>query len=80
MFGLIPIGYISLQLNIPIIGPLGGTMMKMLNSFNLLEKTTSLSYQFSTTLTTAEKWTMLHHMSSSEYLNYEGKVFQKVKS
>jgi methionyl-tRNA synthetase len=32
-----------------------------------------------TLLTTAEKWTMLHHMSSSEYLNYEGGKFSKSK-
>lgn len=30
-----------------------------------------------TQLATGEKWTMLHHMSSSEYLNYEGGKFSK---
>ncbi len=28
-------------------------------------------------LATGEKWTMLHHMSSTEYLNYEGGKFSK---
>jgi methionyl-tRNA synthetase len=32
-----------------------------------------------TLLATGEKWTMLHHMSSSEYLNYEGGKFSKSK-
>lgn len=32
-----------------------------------------------TELTTGEKWTMLHHMSSTEYLNYEGGKFSKSK-
>ncbi|MDY5931317.1 MAG: methionine--tRNA ligase [Candidatus Ornithospirochaeta sp.] len=31
----------------------------------------------STLLATDEKWTMLHHMSSTEYLNYEGGKFSK---
>ena len=31
----------------------------------------------STLLATGEKWTMLHHMSSSEYLNYEDGKFSK---
>ena len=31
----------------------------------------------SSLLATAEKWTMLHHMSSTEYLNYEGGKFSK---
>ncbi len=31
----------------------------------------------STLLATGEKWTMLHHMSSTEYLNYEGGKFSK---
>jgi methionyl-tRNA synthetase len=31
----------------------------------------------SSLLGTGEKWTMLHHMSSSEYLNYEGGKFSK---
>ncbi len=30
-----------------------------------------------TLLASGEKWTMLHHMSSSEYLNYEGGKFSK---
>ncbi len=30
-------------------------------------------------LGTEEKWTMLHHMSSTEYLNYEGGKFSKSK-
>ena len=30
-------------------------------------------------LATGEKWTMLHHMSSTEYLNYEGGKFSKSK-
>jgi methionyl-tRNA synthetase len=30
-------------------------------------------------LATGEKWTMLHHMSSSEYLNYEDTKFSKSK-
>lgn len=30
-------------------------------------------------LATGEDWTMLHHMSSSEYLNYEGGKFSKSK-
>ena len=30
-----------------------------------------------TELATGEKWTMLHHMSSTEYLNYEGGKFSK---
>jgi methionyl-tRNA synthetase len=33
----------------------------------------------STLLATGEKWTMLHHMSSTEYLNYEGGKFSKSK-
>lgn len=33
----------------------------------------------STQLATGEKWTMLHHMSSTEYLNYEGGKFSKSK-
>lgn len=33
----------------------------------------------STLLATGEKWTMLHHMSSSEYLNYESGKFSKSK-
>lgn len=33
----------------------------------------------STQIATAEKWTMLHHMSSSEYLNYENGKFSKSK-
>ena len=33
----------------------------------------------STLLATGDKWTMLHHMSSSEYLNYEGGKFSKSK-
>ena len=33
----------------------------------------------STLLGSGENWTMLHHMSSSEYLNYEGKKFSKSK-
>jgi len=33
----------------------------------------------STLLATGEPWTMLHHMSSSEYLNYEGGKFSKSK-
>jgi len=32
-----------------------------------------------TLLTTGDPWTMLHHMSSSEYLNYEGGKFSKSK-
>jgi methionyl-tRNA synthetase len=32
-----------------------------------------------TLLATGEQWTMLHHMSSSEYLNYEGGKFSKSK-
>ncbi len=32
-----------------------------------------------TLLGTEEKWTMLHHMSSTEYLNYEGGKFSKSK-
>ncbi len=32
-----------------------------------------------TLLATGEPWTMLHHMSSSEYLNYEGGKFSKSK-
>ncbi len=32
-----------------------------------------------TELTTGENWTMLHHMSSTEYLNYEGGKFSKSK-
>lgn len=32
-----------------------------------------------TELATAQKWTMLHHMSSTEYLNYEGGKFSKSK-
>ena len=31
----------------------------------------------STLLATGDEWTMLHHMSSSEYLNYEGGKFSK---
>lgn len=31
----------------------------------------------STLLATGDKWTMLHHMSSTEYLNYEGGKFSK---
>ena len=31
----------------------------------------------STLLASGEKWTMLHHMSSTEYLNYEGGKFSK---
>jgi len=30
-------------------------------------------------LATGQKWTMLHHMSSTEYLNYEGTKFSKSK-
>jgi methionyl-tRNA synthetase len=33
----------------------------------------------SSQLGTGENWTMLHHMSSSEYLNYEGGKFSKSK-
>ncbi len=33
----------------------------------------------SSLLATGEKWTMLHHMSSSEYLNYENSKFSKSK-
>jgi len=33
----------------------------------------------STLLGSGEKWTMLHHMSSSEYLNYENAKFSKSK-
>jgi methionyl-tRNA synthetase len=33
----------------------------------------------STLLGSGENWTMLHHMSSSEYLNYEGGKFSKSK-
>jgi len=33
----------------------------------------------STLLATGDPWTMLHHMSSSEYLNYEGGKFSKSK-
>ena len=33
----------------------------------------------SSLLGTGEKWTMLHHMSSTEYLNYEGGKFSKSK-
>lgn len=33
----------------------------------------------STLLATGENWTMLHHMSSTEYLNYEGGKFSKSK-
>lgn len=33
----------------------------------------------STLLASGEKWTMLHHMSSSEYLNYEDGKFSKSK-
>ncbi len=33
----------------------------------------------SSLLGTGENWTMLHHMSSSEYLNYEGGKFSKSK-
>lgn len=33
----------------------------------------------STQLGSGEKWTMLHHMSSSEYLNYENAKFSKSK-
>ena len=33
----------------------------------------------STQLASGEKWTMLHHMSSSEYLNYEDGKFSKSK-
>ncbi len=33
----------------------------------------------STLLATGKKWTMLHHMSSTEYLNYEGGKFSKSK-
>ncbi len=33
----------------------------------------------STLLASNRKWTMLHHMSSSEYLNYEGGKFSKSK-
>lgn len=33
----------------------------------------------STQLATGDDWTMLHHMSSSEYLNYEGGKFSKSK-
>ncbi len=32
-----------------------------------------------TQLATGQKWTMLHHMSSTEYLNYEGGKFSKSK-
>ncbi len=32
-----------------------------------------------TLLATDDKWTLLHHMSSSEYLNYEGGKFSKSK-
>ncbi|MCR4676707.1 MAG: methionine--tRNA ligase [Sphaerochaetaceae bacterium] len=32
-----------------------------------------------TELATGENWTMLHHMSSTEYLNYEGGKFSKSK-
>ncbi|GAB6391375.1 MAG: methionine--tRNA ligase [Treponematales bacterium] len=33
----------------------------------------------SSQLGTGEKWTMLHHMSSTEYLNYEGGKFSKTR-
>jgi methionyl-tRNA synthetase len=33
----------------------------------------------STLLGSADKWTMLHHMSSTEYLNYEGGKFSKTR-
>jgi len=33
----------------------------------------------STLLASGQKWTMLHHMSSTEYLNYEGGKFSKSK-
>ncbi len=33
----------------------------------------------STQLASGDRWTMLHHMSSSEYLNYEGGKFSKSK-
>ena len=33
----------------------------------------------STLLASGKKWTMLHHMSSTEYLNYEGGKFSKSK-
>lgn len=33
----------------------------------------------STLLATGQNWTMLHHMSSTEYLNYEGGKFSKSK-
>lgn len=33
----------------------------------------------SSLLATGDKWTMLHHMSSTEYLNYEGGKFSKSK-
>jgi len=83
-----PIGYISLTGNIEEIR--GGDWRSFLNYWWKSPDETEL-FQFvgkdnipfhtvifpSSLLGSGEKWTMLHHMSSTEYLNYESGKFSK---
>ncbi|MDY4888278.1 MAG: methionine--tRNA ligase [Sphaerochaetaceae bacterium] len=77
-----PIGYISISANYTEDwekwwkDPEGTELFQFIGKDNIPFHTVIFP---STLLATREKWTMLHHMSSTEYLNYEGGKFSKSK-
>lgn len=75
-----PIGYISITANYTDNweywwrDPLNTELFQFIGKDNIPFHTVIFP---SSLLATGEKWTMLHHMSSTEYLNYEGGKFSK---
>lgn len=77
-----PIGYISITANHTDAweswwkNPEGVELFQFIGKDNIPFHTVIFP---SSLLGTGERWTLLHHMSSSEYLNYEGGKFSKSK-
>lgn len=75
-----PIGYISITATLTErwrewwMDPTGVKLYQFIGKDNIPFHTVIFP---SSLLGTGERWTMLHHMSSSEYLNYEGGQFSK---
>ncbi len=75
-----PIGYISITMNAVKDweywwrDPEGTELFQFIGKDNIPFHTVIFPASL---LATGEKWTMLHHMSSTEYLNYEGGKFSK---
>ena len=77
-----PIGYVSISANHTEewkkwwLDPQGTDLFQFIGKDNIPFHTVVFP---ATQLATGQNWTMLHHMSSTEYLNYEGGKFSKSK-